>query len=153
LGWTAIATRSKLEDNVVLDMISTTQRGESMATTGNAQQQTKADFVRSLPKSLSTNEVIAKAKEAGIKLGGDYVYKVRSRERAKSSKSTQPRASAKKQQAVKRATPAPGTASATGKGVPSYEAVFVRAVVDLGFEQAQALLTRVRDRVLRVAAS
>ena len=57
-----------------------------METTKTSQQQSKADFVRSLPKNLSTKEVVAKAKQAGIKLGEDYVYKVRSRERAKTPK-------------------------------------------------------------------
>jgi hypothetical protein len=114
-------------------------------------QQSKADFVRSLPKNLSTKEVIAKAKQAGIKLGGDYVFKVRSRERAKTLKRAPAHASGKKPEGVGAGSSARG--ANTGKNATSYESFFARAVVDLGFEQAQALLTRVRDRILRTAAS
>jgi hypothetical protein len=121
-----------------------------MEATKSTQQRSKADFVRSLPKNLSTKEVIAKAKQAGIKLGEDYVYKVRSRERAKSSKTVRPQPGSK-QPGVKLANPPRGTAS--GKGPSSYEPLFIRAVVDLGFEQAQALLARVRDRILRTVTS
>jgi hypothetical protein len=115
------------------------------------QQQSKADFVRSLPKNLSTKEVVAKGKQAGIKLGEDYVYKVRSRERAKTSKRVPTAALSKQPQGVRPESSARGIN--TGKSVAPYEPVFARAVVDLGFEQAQALLARVRDRILRVAAS
>jgi hypothetical protein len=38
----------------------------------------KSDFVRSQPSTLSGAEVLAKAKEAGIKLTPQLVYKVRS---------------------------------------------------------------------------
>jgi hypothetical protein len=122
-----------------------------METTKQSQQQTKADFVRSLPKNLSTKEVVAKAKQAGIKLGEDYVYKVRSRERAKTTKMPQTPAPGNKQQGVKPQGSARSTDS--GKSSTSYEPLFARAVVDLGFEQAQVLLARVRDRILRAAAS
>lgn len=39
----------------------------------------KAAFVRSLPASLSANEVIEKAKAAGLKIAPGYVYGVRSK--------------------------------------------------------------------------
>jgi hypothetical protein len=122
-----------------------------MGTINTSQQQSKADFVRGLPKNLSTKEVVAKAKQAGIKLGEDYVYKVRSRERAKAPKRADAPAPAKKQQGVSPASSARGTN--TGKSTTSYESAFARAVVDLGFEQAQALLARVRERILRTATS
>jgi hypothetical protein len=114
-------------------------------------QQSKADFVRSLPKNLSTKEVIAKAKQAGIKLGGDYVYKVRSRERAQTPKRAPTPAPGKKPQGVGPESSARG--ANTGKSATPYEPIFARAVVELGFEQAQALLARVRDRILRAATS
>jgi hypothetical protein len=122
-----------------------------METTKTSAQQSKADFVRSLPKNLSTKEVVAKAKQAGIKLGDDYVYKVRSRERAKTSKRAPTLAPGKKQQGVRPESSARG--ANTGKSVTPYEPIFARAVVDLGFEQAQALLSRARDRILRAATS
>jgi hypothetical protein len=122
-----------------------------METTMQSGQQTKADFVRGLPKNLSIKEVIDKANQAGIRLGGDYVSKVRSRARAKAAKRTHTPAPGKKQQGMKPGNSARGTD--TGKSFASYEALFARAVVELGFEQAQALLARVRDRLLRAATS
>ena len=122
-----------------------------METTKTSQQQTKADFVRSLPKNLPTKEVVAKAKQAGIKLGEDYVYKVRSRERAKAPNIAPTPAPGKKQQGARPAASA--RRANPGKSVTPYEPVFARAVVDLGFEEAQALLARVRDRILRAATS
>jgi hypothetical protein len=44
----------------------------------------KSDFVRSQPSTLSAAEVLAKAKEAGIKLTPQLVYKVRSDAKPKS---------------------------------------------------------------------
>jgi len=122
-----------------------------METTKKSEPQTKADFVRSLPKNLPIKEVIDKAKQAGIKLGSDYVSKVRSRARAKAAKGMRTPAPGKKQQGMKPGSPARGTD--TGKSSTSYEALFARAVVELGFDQAQALLARVRDRLLRAATS
>jgi hypothetical protein len=43
----------------------------------------KSDFVRSQPATLSASEVVAKAKEAGLKLTSQLVYKVRSGGQAK----------------------------------------------------------------------
>jgi hypothetical protein len=43
----------------------------------------KSDFIRSQPATLSTAEVVAKAKEAGFKLDRVLVYKVRNRANAK----------------------------------------------------------------------
>jgi hypothetical protein len=122
-----------------------------MEATKTSQQQSKADFVRSLPKNLSTKEVVAKGKQAGIKLGEDYVYKVRSRERAKTSKRVPTAAPSKKPQRVSPTSSARG--ANTGKSITPYESVFARAVVDLGYEEAQALLAGVRDRILRAAAT
>ncbi len=42
------------------------------------QSKSKADFVRSLPSSMSAKDVVAKAKAAKISLTEDYVYKTRS---------------------------------------------------------------------------
>jgi hypothetical protein len=43
----------------------------------------KSDFIRSQPANLSTAEVVAKGKEAGIKLGRVLVYKVRAKGKPK----------------------------------------------------------------------
>jgi hypothetical protein len=43
----------------------------------------KSDFIRSQPASLSTAEVVAKGKEAGIKLNRVLVYKVRAKGKLK----------------------------------------------------------------------
>jgi hypothetical protein len=43
----------------------------------------KSDFIRSQPATMSTAEIVAKAKEEGIKLDRVLVYKVRTRANAK----------------------------------------------------------------------
>lgn len=46
----------------------------------------KADFIRSQPKSMPAKDVIAKAKAAGIALKEDAVYKTRSLDKARGKK-------------------------------------------------------------------
>jgi len=46
--------------------------------------QTKADFVRSIPSTTSAADVVAKAKDAGMKLSTHYVHNVRTETKAKS---------------------------------------------------------------------
>jgi hypothetical protein len=41
--------------------------------------QTKSDFVRSLPNTMSAADVVTKAKDAGLKITSQLVYKVRGR--------------------------------------------------------------------------
>ena len=68
----------------------------------------KSDFIRRQPASLSAAEVIAKAKEAGLKIEPDLVYKVRGA-RKKADKGTA-RAKAAVAPTVKTVAPAPKAA-------------------------------------------
>ena len=56
---------------------------------------TKAAFVRSQPAKMPAKEVIAKAKDAGISLNEDTVYKTRSLDSARATKKAGKRATAK----------------------------------------------------------
>jgi hypothetical protein len=70
-----------------------------MPKTKTPKTQSKSDFIRSQPATLSAADVVAKAKTAGIKIADSLVYKVR--RRAKAKKSTKAKAPA----AAKAATP------------------------------------------------
>src|SRR4051794_32054667 len=75
----------------------------------------KTDFVLSLPAETPTEEVIAKAKDAGISLTDTYVYKIRSRHKAK-SRSVAPKGAKK----AKKAAPKPrAQSSSRASGPPS----------------------------------
>jgi hypothetical protein len=78
----------------------------------------KSDFVRSQPATLSATEVLAKAKEAGIKLTPQLVYKVRS--------DAKPKGKAKKSHAAGE-TAVTTTPSAATKP-PKSKAAFVRSL-------------------------
>src|SRR4051794_36116183 len=67
----------------------------------------KADFVRGLP-DLTAKEVVAKAKERGMKLSDAYVYKLRSI--AKTGGSPKPSAKAEKPAAASNGAPMTATA-------------------------------------------
>ena len=84
----------------------------------------KAAFVRSLPKTLTAKEVVAKAKAAGIKLSTGYVYVLRS-----SSGGSKPNG----------LKPGPKP-----KG-SSDEAAFLNLALDVGVARAEELLRRVRS--------
>jgi hypothetical protein len=86
----------------------------------------KAAFVRSLPRSLSAKEVVAKAKAAGVKLSPAYVYVLRSK--AGSAGTTKAKGGRK--------------ARATNGNT---EEQFVTLALDVGLGRASELLTAVRN--------
>ena len=96
-------------------------------------EQSKAEFVRSLPSSMPAKEVIAKAKEKGIKLSPAYVYVIRSKS-----------GSAKIQSPSKR-----GPKMRSGAGTGALEKQFISLALELGFFRAQAILNDVRARIQR----
>ena len=52
----------------------------------------KTEFVKSLPSSLSADEVVAKAKESGIEISKMYVHSIRSKAKTSKRKGRAPRA-------------------------------------------------------------
>ena len=58
-----------------------------MATSKSPKKQSKSDFIRSQPATMSASEVVAKAKGMGVKLAPAFVYQVRGRTSAKAAKS------------------------------------------------------------------
>jgi hypothetical protein len=81
----------------------------------------KAAYVRSLPKSLTAKEVVAKAKAKGIKLSTAYVYVLRSKSGSKSN----------------------GKPGPKPKG--GIEEQFLNVALDVGIGRAGELLERVRS--------
>jgi hypothetical protein len=55
------------------------------ATTTSAAPQSKAEFVRTFPTTMSPKDIVQKAKAAGIKLGTAYIYNVWTRDKAGTS--------------------------------------------------------------------
>jgi hypothetical protein len=105
----------------------------------------KAGFVAKFPATKPATEIVKEARKAGLTMSEKFVYRLR-----RNGKGS-PRKKRAKEGAVARATPAPARVSAR---TPSgHEGHFAAAIVDLGFEQAQAVLLRVRDRILRAAAT
>jgi hypothetical protein len=86
-----------------------------MAAKKTTQKQSKSDFIRAQPVTLSASDVVTKAKEAGVKIDPALVYKVRGRAAAGASKKP------------KKASP---LANGTSKK-PASKADFVRAHRDL----------------------
>jgi phage terminase small subunit len=88
----------------------------------------KAEFVRGLPPTMSAKDVVDKAKEAGFKLTPAYVYVIRSQARTGTRKKTTP------------ATGAPRDA----------EARLIAVASELGLTRSIELLTREKERVMRI---
>jgi hypothetical protein len=76
----------------------------------------KSDFIRQQPSGLSAAEVIKKAKDAGIKLTAQLVYKVRGRSK---TNAPQPKAMSATPTAAPGAGPAPKNKSAFIRRLPS----------------------------------
>lgn len=97
----------------------------------NQKPVSKAAFVRDLPADMPAAQVIAKAKEQGIKLTAAYVYVIRSK------------SSAKPNGKVAKASRATGTRGG------SQERTFVDLALQLGFARAQQLLDDTRASIQR----
>jgi hypothetical protein len=79
----------------------------------------KSDFIRSQPANLSTAEVVAKGKEAGIKLNRVLVYKVRAKGQPKKAASKKTAASAKSSVPTKAVSTKAVSKAAFVRGLPS----------------------------------
>lgn len=112
----------------------------------------KSTFIRQHP-DLSVEELIAKAKEAGITITSNLVYKVRGRAKAKAANATT--ATAKRGRAVRGAT-AREVATVAAKTRPTRskeaEAAFRKLVLDLGLQRSKALLAEVEDKLNALVA-
>jgi len=78
-----------------------------------SETQTKADFVRSLPRTMSASEIVEKGNAAGVKLTTHYVHKVRGKRGGSNAK--------------KKSTSGKATTSGTSKKTKS-AASFVRGL-------------------------
>ena len=127
------------------------QGGNGLATgrRGGRPISSKRTFVLSLPGDLPAADVIKRAKAEGMKLTTNYVYKIRSRGAAASSRSaTIGRAPAPTIKLGKRGA-ASIARSAASNG--AHDEHFVSLVLDVGLARAAALLERVRARVQELA--
>jgi hypothetical protein len=109
------------------------ETGIKMAAKKNSKtrkKQSKSDFIRAQPATLSAAEVVAKAKAAGIKLAPVLVYKVRIRAKAKAK--GKGKGKAKKTAASTTAAAKPTVVSAmttsTSTKPPKSKAAFVRGL-------------------------
>jgi hypothetical protein len=98
--------------------------------------------VASFPPNTPATEIATKAREKGLTMSEKFIYNLRN---GKGRPAAPARGAAKPVVASAPRAPAAGASP--------YEAVFARAVVELGFDHAQALLSRVRDRLLSAAQS
>jgi hypothetical protein len=131
-----------------------------------ASKVSKSDFIRTLPRELPADQVVAKGKEAGLSFDKNYVYKTRARDAkagggprrgpgrppasAKAAAAPAPRpvgrpAGRKPGRPVGRPAKA-ASAPAAQKG-DSIESRFVTLALDLGLARAEALLQQTRTRL------
>jgi hypothetical protein len=96
----------------------------------------KAEFVRGLPENMPAKHVVEKAKEAGLKLTTAYVYVIRSQARTGGKKSS-PSAGA------------PRVAKDAPHSAPM-EAKLIAAASEIGLTRSIDLLTREKERVMKL---
>ena len=108
----------------------------------------KTAFVRNLPPTLPAIKVVEKAKEAGLVLTAQYVYKVRSLTKsAKARAKAAPAPAARKPLAAKKLV-AKKVARKQAAPASSHETAFRKFVLQLGVQKSKALLNDV-ERKLR----
>lgn len=71
-------------------MVTKKLRQNPKPTTSKKRSVNKSEFIRKLPATLSSREVVAKAKAAGIKFDETYVYRVRALARSKRKNGAKP---------------------------------------------------------------
>ncbi len=107
----------------------------------------KSDFVRSQPSTLSAAEIVAKAKQAGMRISTGLVYVIRSNQRAKGSGKARQRAPAAGRKRAK-ASGGKGTASdfirSIPRSVPAAEVVKLGAAQGYSFKYALVYMVRRR---------
>lgn len=94
--------------------------------------ESKAAFVRGLPRAMKASAVVAKAKAAGLKLSTAYVYAIRS--------------AGSKKGAKRAATKSDGRATSRGGA----EDLLRSVAAEVGLSRAIALLQSEHDRVARL---
>lgn len=106
-----------------------------------AKKQTKAAFVRSLPRTMSAKDVIAKGKAAGMSLSAAHVYAIR-------SGSKKSRKSSSKHPATNggRAT----THVRGGAGKHGAADLLLAVAAELGMSNAMAILQAEHSKVQRL---
>lgn len=95
---------------------------------------TKADFVRTMPRSMPAKEVVATAKAAGVQITEKYVYNVRSDSKTGKAAVKKPSPTAKA--VAKPATPVKATPVSTGGN----ETQLRKLVLALGVVRSRQLL-------------
>jgi hypothetical protein len=113
----------------------------------SSRKQEKADFVRSMPASMSPKDIVAEAAKRGLSLSKAYVYILRGRTKPGAS------APAAAKPAVRRGRPPRARvalAPATGE---TPEAAFVKLSLQLGLERAKSLLTAVDSKLADLIAT
>jgi hypothetical protein len=103
----------------------------------------KAAFIRSMPASMSANDVVAAAAKRGMKLTANHVYAVRS-----TSKPGRPRKAAAKRVSAKPTGRGPGRPSARAGS----ESTFRRLVLEMGIARAKILVGEVEEKLAALVA-
>ena len=124
-----------------------------MAKSKRSQQMSKSTFIRQHP-DLSVEELIAKAKDEGIAITSNLVYKVRGRAKAKAGGTG---AGARRGKSVRAAATREVAAVAAPKAArptrsKETEATFRKLVLDLGLQRSKALLAEVEDKLNALVA-
>jgi hypothetical protein len=112
--------------------------------------QSKAGFVRSLPRTMPVKDVVAKAKAAGLEISEKYVYGIRADAKPAPAKSSAK--PAKKAAPAPKKAPAPAAkkpaapAAEAASGSPR-EAQLRRLVLDLGIARSRKVLDEMEQRL------
>lgn len=109
---------------------------------GTKMKVNKSKFVRAQPSAMSANDVVAKAKAAGISLTAGYVYTIRSKAKAKPGKGGRKRGSTKA-----------ASASAAVGAASGVENLLRAAAAEIGLSRALAILNEQRDAVRAILGS
>ena len=115
----------------------------------------KAEFVRGLPASMTAAQVVAKAKEAGLSLSQNYVYKLRSDSGRKVRKSSKVGVAKNTARVTRHISASNGAQSKSAKtNTPAsqsrpttVEREFTRLVLDLGLRKVNELLANVKSQL------
>ncbi len=108
------------------------------AATGSKKPQSKAAFIRSLREDMPVKEVIAAAKEKGIKIADTYVYRTRRSAKKKVTKAAARRATTARTGA---AVPRPSASTS------SAETLLKAVAAEIGLGRAMEILAGERARV------
>jgi hypothetical protein len=120
-----------------------------MAPKKTSKKQSKSDFIRSQPATLSAAEVVAKAKTAGITFSPQLVYNVRNGSKAqkgtaKRTAKAKPTTTSKRATAPRQAPPVPRPITSTRSAADLLKAVAAEIGLGRAIEQLQGERARVR---------